>query len=154
MSQFLSGLEMLEHQLHQVHRSAIQAELAAAGLQEIGHPMLLCILHSYETRRLSCQLQAQRDLANLLNVSPAAVATSLKSLERCGYIRREPEPGDARRNRVLLTDKGRRAVDGCEACLDRVTHRMFAGFSHQEQEQLSALYRRMLENLQRPIPSP
>ena len=37
-------LGVLERQLHQARQNAIQAELAAAGLQEIGHPMLLCVL--------------------------------------------------------------------------------------------------------------
>lgn len=87
-------------------QNAIQTELAAAGLQEVGHPMLMCILHTAGAR--GADGQTQRELAQLLHVSPAAVATSLKSLEKKGYICREPEPGDARRNRVTLTDKGQR----------------------------------------------
>ena len=149
MSRFLSGLEMLEHQLHQAHRTALQGQLAAQGMGSIGHPLMLSVLRGYEDRPGEGQLQAQRELARLLNVSPAAVATSLKSLEKGGYIRREPEPGDARRNRVELTQRGRQAVDACEACLDQVTARMFADFSPQEREQLAGFYRRMLANLQR-----
>ena len=92
-------------------------------------------------------------MAQLLHVSPAAVATSLKSLEKKGYIRREPEPGDARRNRVTLTDKGRRAVDDCFACLQRVTRRAFTGLSTEEQAALRGFYLRMLDNLRgNPIP--
>lgn len=109
MAQFDFDLGLLEHQLHLARQNAIQTELAAAGLQEVGHPMLMCILRTADTR--GTDGQTQRDLAQLLHVSPAAVATSLKSLEKKGYIRREPEPGDARRNRVTLTDKGQRAVD-------------------------------------------
>ena len=37
-------LEMLSRQINQAHRSAVQAELNAAGLGEVGHPMLLTIL--------------------------------------------------------------------------------------------------------------
>ena len=37
-------LEMLSRQINQAHRSAVQAELNAAGLREVGHPMLLTIL--------------------------------------------------------------------------------------------------------------
>lgn len=91
--------------------------------------------------------QTQRELAQLLHVSPAAVATSLKSLEKKGYICREPEPGDARRNRVTLTDKGQRAVDDCFACLQRVTRRAFTGLSNEEQAVLRGFYLRMLDNL-------
>lgn len=96
MSNLNMDLGVLEHQMHQAHRNAVQAELSAAGLQEVGHPLLLCILRSAGER---CpDGQAQRELAELLNISPPAVAASLKSLEKKGYIHREPEPGDARRN--------------------------------------------------------
>ena len=109
MSSLNMDLGVLEHQMHQAHRNAVQAELSAAGLQEVGHPLLLCILRSAGER---CpDGQAQRELAELLNISPPAVAASLKSLEKKGYIHREPEPGDARRNRVRLTAKGEKAVD-------------------------------------------
>ena len=111
MSSLNIHLGVLEHQMHQAHRNAVQAELSAAGL--------LCILRSAGER---CpDGQAQRELPELLNISPPAVAASLKSLEKKGYIHREPEPGDARRNRVRLTAKGEKAVDDCFACLQRVT---------------------------------
>ena len=91
------------------------------------------------------------ELAELLNISPPAVAASLKSLEKKGYIHREPEPGDARRNRVRLTAKGEKAVDDCFACLQRVTRRMFTGFTTEEQAVMRGFYLRMLENLQAPL---
>ncbi len=147
MASLTIDLGMLEHKLHQAHRSAVQAELNAAGLQEVGHPLLLCILRSAGDRCPDGQIQAQRELAQMLDISPAAVATSLKSLEKNGYIHREPEPGDARRNRVRLTDKGQQAVDDCFACLQRVSRRMYAGFTTQEQTQLYNYYLRALDNL-------
>ena len=72
-------LGVLERQLHQARQNAIQAELAAAGLQEIGHPMLLCVLGVTGERRPGTPVRTQRELARLLHVSPAAVTTSLKS---------------------------------------------------------------------------
>lgn len=152
MSQTDLDLGMLEHQLHQAHRNAIQAELNAAGLQEVGHPLLLCILRSGGDRCPGGKVQAQRELAELLNVSPAAVATSLKSLEKKGYVCRQPGPGDARCNRVLLTEKGQKAVDDCFVCLRRATDRMYAGFTEAEQATLRDFYLRMLDNLHPAVP--
>lgn len=140
-------MELLTRQLNQAHRAAVQAELAAAGLGEIGHPMLLAILHG------SCQedadgfCHAQRELAELLHISPAAVANSLKSLEKGGYVQRRPGPGDARRNQVLLTETGRQAVAACQNALESVSRRMLDGFTPAEQEQLLAFRQRMLRNL-------
>lgn len=143
-------LELLARQINQYHRAAVQAELEARGLGEIGHPMLLTILQSSCGGEPDCQCHAQRDLAQLLHISPAAVATSLKSLEKAGYIRREPGR-DARRNRVLLTQKGKDAVDGCKEAFDVVALRMLDGFSPQEQTQLFQFRQRMLRNLSLPV---
>ncbi len=142
-------LALLSQQLHQAHRNAVAAELAARGLSEVGHPMLLTILEAYEETPHRRPCLAQRDLAELLHISPAAVSSSLKSLERGGYIRREPGQTDARCSQALLTDKGRAAVEGCEAAIEAVTVKMLAGISDEERAMLIALRRRMLANLQK-----
>ena len=139
-------MDLLSRQLTQAHRAAVQNELNAAGLSEVGHPMLVSILQSAREGPDS-QCQAQRELADLLHVSPAAVANSLKCLERDGYIHREPWQGDARRNRVILTEKGLQAVDGCRDAFRRVSARMLSSFSQEEREQLAQFQRRMLNNL-------
>lgn len=149
MTTSCSTLESLSHQLHQAHRSAVNAELAARGLREVGHPMLLTILDSAEEG--PCQFPAQRDLAELLHISPAAVANSLKSLEKFGYIHREPGP-DARRNLVALTEKGRQAAEGCHQAFKSVADRMLDDFSDEERALILAFRQRMLNNLRNPKP--
>ena len=139
-------MDLLSRQLNQAHRAAVQAELSAAGLEEVGHPMLLTILEASGADENS-PCHAQRDLADLLHISPAAVANSLKSLERSGYVRREPGQRDARRNRVILTEKGVRAVEGCRATFRRVSARMLADLSPEEYAQLMDFQQRMLHNL-------
>ena len=146
MEEQFHEMELLSRSLNQAHRAAVQTELNAAGLNEVGHPMLVSILQSAEEDPEG-QCQAQRELADLLHVSPAAVANSLKSLERDGYIRREPWQRDARRNRVILTEKGAAAVEGCRDVFRRVSARMMAGFSPEELAQLARFQRRMLNNL-------
>ena len=139
-------MDLLSRQLSQAHRAAVQNELNAAGLSEVGHPMLVSILQSAREGP-EHQCQAQRELADLLHVSPAAVANSLKCLERDGYVHREPWQGDARRNRVILTEKGVRAVEVCREALQRVSARMLSGFSTEEYQKLAQFQRRMLNNL-------
>lgn len=139
-------MDLLSRQLSQAHRAAVQNELNASGLNEVGHPMLVSILQSAQEDP-EHQCQAQRELADLLHVSPAAIANSLKCLERDGYVRREPWQKDARRNRVLLTEKGAAAVEGCRNVFRRVSARMMADFSPEERQQLAQFQRRMLNNL-------
>lgn len=148
MAAFAQEMELLSRQLSQAHRTAMQAELNAAGLEEVGHPMLVSLLQCAEEDP-ACPCQAQRDLARQLHVSPAAVANALKGLERSGYIRREPWQDDARRNQVFLTEKGREAVTGCREAFRRVSQAMLTGFSPEEQALLLSFERRMLQNLTR-----
>lgn len=143
-------MELLSRRLNQAHRTAIQAELSAAGLSEVGHPLLLSILRGACDRDQDGKCHAQRELAELLHISPAAVANSLKSLEKGGYIRREPGATDARRNQVIVTEKGAAAVTGCVQAFERVSRQMLSGFSPEEREQLMAFQHRMLENLLQP----
>ncbi|MFY0576284.1 MarR family transcriptional regulator [Cystobacter fuscus] len=58
-------------------------------------------------------------LARRLLVTPAVITGLLDRLERRGYVRREPEPDDRRRLRMVLTEAGlavsqqvRRALTG------------------------------------------
>ena len=145
-----SEMELISRQLSQAHRAAIQAELNAAGLGEIGHPMLLSILQNVCEEDREERLFAQRELADLLHVSPAAVARSLKSLEKSGHLHREPGARDARCNHITMTEKGTAAVKGCREVFQRVSSRMLTGFSAQECEQLAQFQRRMLQNLTSP----
>lgn len=95
MANFDFDLGLLEHQLHLARQNAIQTELAAAGLQEVGHPMLMCILRTAGAR--GADGLTQRELAQLLHVSPAAVATSLKPWRKRATSAgsRSPETPDA-----------------------------------------------------------
>ena len=147
----ISQMELLAQQLHQAHRNTLSAELSARGLSEVGHPMLLTILKSSQETSTGAPLLAQRELAQQLHISPAAVANSLKSLERSGYIRRQPGPGDARRNQVLLTEKGYHAVEGCQRAFDAVAEQMLEGFTPQELELIMSFRLRMLQNLRPPL---
>ena len=68
-------LELLEQQFHQAHRSAVGVELERRGLREV-NPMILAILKHVE--QAGTESFSQRDLARMMDISPAAVTNSLK----------------------------------------------------------------------------
>ena len=137
-------LELLEQQVHQAHRSAVGMELEQRGLREV-NPLILAILKHVE--QAGAESFSQRDLARMMDISPAAVTNSLKTMEQKGYILRTPEEGDARRNRMELTELGRSAVQACEESFSAVQQRMLEGFTPQEQELFAQFRERMLNNL-------
>lgn len=150
MTASFQRLELLSQQIHQAHRCAIDAEMTRRGLCEV-NPLILAILqHVEESEQRSF---SQRDLARMLHISPPAVTNSLKAMEKNGYIAREPEESDARRNRILLTEKGRAAVKECEAVFLAVSERMLAGFTPEEQELLTDFRIRMVNNLRGDAPA-
>lgn len=131
----------LFYQLHRAKHNATLAALAAAGLQEVGQPRILFLL------REAPEPPAQQELAQWLHVSPATVAVSLASLERAGYVERQEDGEDRRKKRIALTDKGRTACSRCIQVFEQVDDQLCAGFTPEELDQLSAQFRRMLDNL-------
>lgn len=140
---------LMLHQLNRAHRNATSTLMAQHDLQGIGNPILLFILSAglQEQENGNEWIPSQSQLAKLLHVSPATVANSLKSLERGGYVHKAPDPKDARRNRVSITEKGTEACLQCVRVFDAVDDQLLQGFSEAEQEQVQEYFQRMLDNL-------
>lgn len=137
---------MIFHALFRAHHNAVHAGMTAQGLGAIGSPRLLDILHQCQQRG---EAPSQRELADLLHVSPATIATSLRSLERNGYVERRIDPADSRRNLISLTAKAQMSLDASHAVFQAVDRTMFSGFSEEEIGQIERFHLRMLQNLYR-----
>ncbi|MCR0982477.1 MarR family winged helix-turn-helix transcriptional regulator [Roseomonas populi] len=100
-------------------RTLWDAELRGSG-QTLGRSRALLILSQ------SGGSAMQRDLAEALSVEHPTLVRLLDGLERQGLIRREPVPGNARANRIVLTDAAApvvQEVDGVsEGLRERVLH--------------------------------
>lgn len=136
---------VLLHQLNRAHHNAITASMARNHLQDVSNPMLLFILS--KGLEEGAVIPHQKQLSLWLHVSPATVANSLKSLERSGYVHKEQDPQDARRNRISITEKGRQAVLECDKVFESVDSQMLRGFSPEEQAQFLQYQERILNNL-------
>lgn len=123
---------------------AILTALAEEGLQDVGQPRILFLLKESEADGV---LPAQWELAQRLQVSPATIANSLKSLERLGYISKQPDAQDGRKKRVAMTEKGRDARARCGAIFRQVDRQLYAGFSPEEVQELHRYFQRMLDNM-------
>lgn len=70
-------------------------------------PSEFFLLHILERREIDGETTRLSDLAEEMGVTPAAVTNLVTSLERAGYLRREPFPGDRRVVLVSLTETGK-----------------------------------------------
>lgn len=92
---------------------------------------------------------SQVEIAREMEISPAAVAVSLKKLESGGYITRETTESDNRTHRVTITPKGRSVIEWSEQMFLETEKAMFEGFSEEEMQSLQQFFERIYENLLR-----
>ena len=91
----------------------------------------------------------QQELADCLKVSKATIAASLKRMEKVGFVQRAPDPQDTRRNRITITELGRKASHDCRQEVDHLRDTLFSQVTPQDEELLTDLLGRMYESLNR-----
>ena len=122
-----------------IHRYHITKAAQKASLY-YGQPMIL----EYIKENSLC---TQKELADSLHISPASVATSIKRLEKNGYVKRVSDKEDVRKNRLSLTKSGIETLQNFRNICDETDKEMFRGFSAEECEQLCDLLDRLYNNL-------
>lgn len=122
-----------------IHRYHITKSAQKAGLY-YGQPMIL----EYIKENSLC---TQKDLAHSLHISPASVATSIKRLEKNGFVKRSTDKEDVRKNRLSLTNKGLNILAEFRSICDETDKEMFNGFSEDECRILCDYLQRLYNNL-------
>lgn len=87
--------------------------------------------------------ESQQQAAGRLGIDRTTMVGLLDGLESKGLLARQTDPGDRRRNVVVLTDAGRRALKDAKAASDRAERDLLAGLSSAEARQLRALLARV-----------
>jgi MarR family transcriptional regulator, temperature-dependent positive regulator of motility len=84
------------------------------------------------------------ELATTLNMPKATVTVYLKRLEAAGFVRREIDPTDLRRHRLLLTPAGRQATAGGLALLSDAFNKRLERLTVAQQKELKNLLEKIL----------
>ena len=129
-------------QTNRLHRRIIGRYADRIDMNCSAHRMLLFISRDGG-------LPSQRELAERLKISPAAVANTLKKLETDGYVERSRarDGCDCRANEITLTDKGSLAVTDSEKYFRYVDSAALKDFSPDELDELCRLLDKMQSNL-------
>ena len=88
------------------------------------------------------------EVADKLNISPAAATKVIKRLEEQGFLQRMSDEKDERLSRVFIQDKGRALVGGLQAIFVKFNEQTFQDFSEEEMDQFEDYLVRILYNLQ------
>ena len=123
------------------HHACVERRIGDLGIHHSQHRMLIYLTHH------TGEIPSQRELAEVLGVSPAAVTTTLKRLEKEGYISRSITDEDNRRNEIRITEKGRTKVAESRVIFESVDTAMFEGFTEDEMETLIHFMERIDRNL-------
>ncbi len=122
------------------HHACIERRIGDLGIH---HSQRRMLMHLARCDRPP----SQRELAERMCISPAAVATTLKKLEKEGYITRAVTDADNRRNEIRITELGLAKVLESREIFELVDRTMFEGMNEEELRTLSALIHRIDENL-------
>ncbi len=122
------------------HHRIFDAVRVRTGLGRTAHRMLMILSDTPD----GC---AQARLAEVLEISPAAVTVMLKKLEAEGYIQRTANPTDSRLNTTELTEKGKVIVGESHKTFAEIDNTVFDGFTATEMETLNGFLQRMQANI-------
>ncbi len=129
------AMEMMIKTDH-MHKALIDTRVRSLGIHRTQHRILMHLAKHDK-------LPSQKELADHLDVTPAAVTGALKKIEQDGYIERTLGQ-DNRYNELRITGKGRDLVKKTRRIFCETDSAMFEGFSDDELD----IYITCLEKLQ------
>ncbi len=122
------------------HQACVERSLGDRDMHHGQHRLLLQLVRS--PLPLS-----QKELADQMCVSPAAVTTLLKKLEKEGYVSRAVTDSDNRRNDIRLTDSGRAKIEECRDLFESINRTMFEGLSEED----LLIFSRLVQHMDRQL---
>lgn len=123
-----------------LHRAAIEAQIEKLGIHRSQHFVLMSLSHREGEL-------TQTEIANMLDISPAAVTVTLQKLEKSGLIERKTSGEDARTKIIRLTEEGKKTVKKTHELFLEVDDAMCGGMTGEELDALCAYLSRMSDNL-------
>ncbi len=124
-----------------LHRNLIESKIGELGMARTAHRALM---HLSKNGRL----MSQRELAEHLEITAAAMSGVLSRLEDEGYIERSLGH-DTRYNELTITEKGRTTVELSRGIFKEVDMALFDGFSDEELEKFSELLEKTKKNAEK-----
>jgi len=133
-------------------------QIDAAKIWSLNYRVLLSVISSAEADIAALGLESKElfllaevdehpypaELAVTLSMPKPTVTVYLKRLEAAGFVRREIDPADLRRHRLLLTPAGRQATKDGLALLSDAFSKRLKRLTAAQQKELKSLLERIL----------
>lgn len=125
--------------VNRMHRTVTENQIGQLKIHRSQHQMLMTV-EKHEGI-------SQKEIAAIMEISPAAVAVTLRKLERAGLVERQTSFDDSRVNNISLTEKGRELAQHTGELFGSIDAAMLASFSEQERQTLCELLDKLKGNL-------
>jgi len=89
----------------------------------------------------------QKELADLVGVSPPSMAVSIKRMQKAGLVEKAADGADMRLSRIYITEKGKKIQVESMSDFMTVDDRLVKNFTPEEIERLDGLLARVEANL-------
>lgn len=132
-------LEWQIRRLEVLRRVVNDRIVSEAGLQR-GRLPILEYIQMHEGR-------PQKEIAEMLHITPASIAVTARRMENDGLVRRETDSVDRRITRIYSTQLGRDKVQMCRIAHEKTTAQLFSGFTAKELAAMHATLERLFSNL-------
>ncbi len=123
-----------------LHHSVFDRKAAQFDMHRSQHRMLMFLCRA-------CHPMSQKELAEALEISPAAVAVAIKRLEEDGYVVRKSSDTDNRVNEIHVTDKAKSLATESRRVFKEIDNAMFETLSDEELSQFIACLEKMQASL-------
>lgn len=127
------------HDLMRAHHNTMRQYFQSHGLFNGQPPMMF---HIFENPGLT-----QKELAALMHITPASVATSIRRMEAEGLVERQVDRQDARIHHLYLTPKGVQLDAECRKARDIIIETLYEDCTQEELEQMHHLFTKMYRKL-------
>lgn len=128
-------------QTEKMHRMLLESKVKDVGMHLTHHRVLMHL-----SRRN--KLFSQKELADHLSITPAAVTGILKRLEADNYIERTLG-ADNRYNEIRITEKGRDVVSATHSAFGSADRALFDDFSKEELDAYVKCLEKMQANIKK-----
>jgi len=134
------------------------SEADAAKMWSLNYRLLLSVISAAEAGINELGLESKElfllaeidehpypaELASTMSMPKATVTLYLKRLETAGFMRREIDPADLRRHRLLLTPAGRQAAKKGQALLSKAFDERLGRLTTKQQIELKNLLEKIV----------
>lgn len=126
--------------INRIHHRVNTNSVSKLGIHPSEHFLLMQLDHIGEAA-------SQSQIACMMDITPASVARTIKSLNNGGYIEKNECEGDSRRNEIRITAKGKAVTEESRRMFSITDEKLFEGFSEEELKRMRGFLERMLENI-------